>query len=273
MPLIDRRTESYGSFEGQTGDLYLPAGIHLPVVCLLHGGFWRMPYGRDQMAAIAQDLALQGFAVWNLEYRRLGSPAAGWPGTFDDVNMGIEHLAHLALSGVDLDLTRVAMVGHSAGGQLALWAAARQRLAWPTDTASHVRIAAVAGLAAITNLVSAYGNRLCGNAVSEFMGGAPADFPARYEFASPRCLLPLGIPQLILHGAADDSVPIEMARTYTQAARYAGDCVEFLELAGAGHMDYLDPCSEAHAALCDWLFRLLLVSQPPSSSPQIPDLH
>lgn len=260
MPLIDRRTESFGPFEGQAGDLYLPAGNHPPVVCLLHGGFWRMPYGQDQMEAVAQDLALRGFAVWNMEYRRLGSLAAGWPGTFDDVNMGIEHLAHLVVNGVDLDLTRVATVGHSAGGQLALWAAARQRVARLKVTASHVRITAVAGLAAVTDLVSAYENSLGGNAVSEFMGGAPADLQARYESASPRCLLPLGIPQLILHGSADDSVPIEMARAYNQAALDAGDCVEFIELGDAGHMDYLDPCSEAHAALCDWLFRLLLVS-------------
>jgi acetyl esterase/lipase len=87
------KTERYGPLESQEGDLYLPARTRPPVVCLLHGGFWRMPHGRDQLHAVAEDLARRGFAVWNLEYRRLGTPSGGWPGTFDDVVVGIEHLS------------------------------------------------------------------------------------------------------------------------------------------------------------------------------------
>ncbi len=215
-----------------------------------------MPYGRDQMTNIAQDLALHGFAVWNLEYRRLGAPTSGWPGTFDDVMMGIEHLADMVANGVNLDLTRVVVVGHSAGGQLALWAAARQRTGWPNHAESRVRIAAVVGQAAVADLARAYDLGVGGSAVAELMGGAPADQPERYKLASPRALLPLGIPQLVIHGTADDFVPIEIARAYVQAALDAGDKVEFLELADAGHMDYLDPSSKAHAALCSWLVRL-----------------
>jgi pimeloyl-ACP methyl ester carboxylesterase len=215
-----------------------------------------MPYGRDQMTNIAQDLALQGFAAWNFEYRRLGSSTCGWPDTFNDVMMGIEHLADMAANGVNLDLTRVVVVGHSAGGQLALWAAARQLTGWPNHTEYRVRIAAVVAQAAVADLVRAYDLGVGGSAIAELMGGAPADQPARYKFASPRALLPLGIPQLVIHGTADDVVPIEIARAYAQAALDAGDKVEFLELAGAGHMDYLDPSSKAHAALCSWLVRL-----------------
>lgn len=253
---VDRHAISYGPLKAQEGDLYLPAGARLPVVCLLHGGFWRMPYGRDQMTAIAQDLFLQGFAVWNMEYRRLGEPSSGWPGTFDDVKMGINHLARLVADGLDLDLTRVAVVGHSAGGQLALWAAARQAADGPNHTEPRVRIAAVAGLAAVADLVQAHILGMGGSAITELMGGTPAEQPARYESASPRALLPLGVPQLVLHGTADDVVPIETARAYTQAARDAGDKVEFHELAGAGHMDFLDPSSEAHTALRSWLVHL-----------------
>lgn len=256
MPPFVLRTESYGSLNTQEGDLYLPPGPNLPVVCLLHGGFWRMPYGRDQMTNIAQDLALQGFAVWNFEYRRLGASTCGWPDAFHDVTMGIEHLAGMIANGINLDLTRVVVVGHSAGGQLALCAAARQRTGWQNNTESRVRIAAVIAQAAVADLVRAYDLGVGGNAVAELMGGAPADQQERYEFASPRALLPLGIPQLVLHGTADDVVPIEISRAYAQAALNAGDKVEFLELAGAGHMDYLDPSSKAHAALCSWLVRI-----------------
>ncbi|MCM2316459.1 MAG: alpha/beta hydrolase, partial [Thermoanaerobaculia bacterium] len=150
------RTERYGPHDGQEGDLHIPSRSRPPVVCLLHGGFWRMPYGRSQFDAVAHDLARRGFAVWNLEYRRLGAPTAGWPGTFDDVLAGIEHLARFAEEGVDLDLDRVAVIGHSAGGHLALWAAARQRADEGSGIARRVRISAVAGLAPVADLVDAH---------------------------------------------------------------------------------------------------------------------
>lgn len=102
------RTIRYGSAPGQEGDLLLPSTSRPPVICLLHGGFWRMPYGRDQMTDVARDLAARGFAVWNLEYRRVGAPGGGWPGTLDDVGAGIAYLARLVADGIDLDLGRVA---------------------------------------------------------------------------------------------------------------------------------------------------------------------
>src|SRR5688572_18692450 len=116
-------TFNYGRDDQQAGDLSLPGAARPPVVCLLHGGFWRMPHGRAELAPIARDLCTRGFAVWNLEYRRVGAPGGGWPGTLQDVGAGIDHLATLAADGIGLDLDRVAVVGHSAGGQLALWSA------------------------------------------------------------------------------------------------------------------------------------------------------
>jgi acetyl esterase/lipase len=240
------QTIRYGQDEGQEGDLHLPGRRRPAVVCLLHGGFWRMPHGREQMTPIAEDLASRGFAVWNLEYRRLGTPGAGWPGTLEDVADGIEHL--------DLDLDRVTVVGHSAGGHLALWSAARPG---PRGAASpRVRVAAAIGLAPIADLARAYESGVGGEAVAELIGGAPGRYPERFRAASPVEMLPLGIRQLLLHGTADHAVPIELSRRYARMASAAGDDVELVELPGAGHMDFLDPDGEAHAILCRWLLAL-----------------
>jgi acetyl esterase/lipase len=205
------------------------------------------------MTAIARDLARRGFAVWNLEYRRLGATTGGWPGTFDDATAGIGHLESLVADGIDLDLDRVIVVGHSAGGHLALWSAARRRADGKTGAAERVPIRAAVGLAPVADLVRAYELGLGGGAVAELLGGTPTGQAARYRSASPRAMLPLDVQQLVIHGTSDDVVPIEIARSYVRAARAAGDRVELLELSDTGHMDFLDPSSAAHAALCDWL--------------------
>jgi acetyl esterase/lipase len=241
----------YGPSVDQEADLHLPATQRPPVVCLLHGGFWRMPHGRDQMAAIADDLVSRGFAVWNLEYRRLGAPGAGWPGTMDDAAAGIDHLAQLSLDGIDLDLDRVTVVGHSAGGHLALWVAARSRSR--SAQPPRVRVLAAVGLAPIADLACAYELRVGGDVVAELLGGPPRQYPERFKAASPIEMLPLRVRQLVLHGTADAVVPIDLSRRYSRAAEAAGDAVELVESSGTGHMEYLDPRSEAHATLCRWL--------------------
>lgn len=244
-------TIPYGLSADQEADLYLPEIPRPPVVCLLHGGFWRMPYGRDQMAAVAEALVSRGFAIWNLEYRRLGVPDAGWPATMDDVAAGVDHLVQLSAAGIDLDLDRVVIVGHSAGGHLALWAAARHRARHPPS--QRVRIAAAVGLAPIADLAQAYELRVGGEVVAELMGGTPGQHPDRYRQASPIEMLPLGVRQLILHGTADADVPIELSRRYARAAAATGDTVELFELPGTGHMEFLDPRTEACETLCRWL--------------------
>ena len=210
-----------------------------------------MPHGRDQMAAIADDLVSRGLAVWNLEYRRLGAPGAGWPATMDDVAAGVSHLAQLSLGGVDLDLDRVAVVGHSAGGHLALWVAGRSRS--QSAHSPRVRVLAAVGLAPIADLARAYELKVGGEVVRELLGGTPNQCPERFRAASPMEMLPLRVRQLILHGTADDVVSVDLSRCYARAAEAAGDTVELIELSGTGHMDYLDPSSEAHATLCRWL--------------------
>jgi acetyl esterase/lipase len=253
IPLM-RADLAYGPHPSQRGDLYVPERPKAPVVCLLHGGFWRMPYGRDQMVPLAEDLVAHGFAVWNLEYRRLGE-GGGWPTTFEDVALGIDHLAALVEGGEDLDLSRVATMGHSAGGHLALWAAGRHHVQGSPNP--KVRVAATVGQAAVADLHRAFELDLSQSVVAELLGGSPSDHPERYASASPRALLPLRIPQLLVHGTSDDVVPIEIARSYAKAAQDAGDAAALLELPAADHFAHLDVLSPAWAAVRGWLTQVL----------------
>jgi acetyl esterase/lipase len=216
-----------------------------------------MPWGRDLMIDMAEALATRGFAVWNIEYRRLGTPPDGWPITLDDVAAAVEHLGHVAAAGAALDLDRIVLVGHSAGGHLALWAAANAN----GSDRGRVRVAAVAGLAPVSDLARAHELNLGRGAVAELIGGSPSEYPDRYRAASPRERLPLAVRQMILHGTEDEDVPIELSRSYVQAALAAGDSVDFIELPGTGHMEYLDPSSPAFTTLAGWLERVTRAAQ------------
>ncbi len=242
-------TKHYGDHTSQVGELYLPSVAHPAIVCLLHGGFWRMPYGHDQMIDIAQDLIQRDFAVWNLEYRRLGELTGGWPSTFDDVMQGVNHLVELVTEGIDLNLENVALVGHSAGGHLALWVAGNNQ----DKIDDKINITAVVGQAPIANLVDAHNLKVGGSTISELLGGTPQEFPERYTHASPHTRFPVGIPQLLMHGTADTYVPISLTRNYVEQVQAMGEPTELIELVGMGHMEYLDPASQAHARLCHWL--------------------
>jgi acetyl esterase/lipase len=153
---------------------------------VIHGGFWRDAYDRSLMDALCEDLASAGWAAWNLEYRRLRS-GGGWPETFEDVAAGIAHVQEL----VD-DLSVVATIGHSAGGHLALWAAARPE--------PRVRVTHAVAQAGVVDLVEAARLKLSRGAAEELLGGSPAEVPDRYELVSPAARLPLGVPQLLVHG-------------------------------------------------------------------------
>jgi acetyl esterase/lipase len=223
-------TVRYGTEPDQFGQLRPAAGT-APVVVLLHGGYWRQRYGLDLMEPLAADLNARGYAVWNLEYRR-----TGWPDLFDDVAAGLDALAGLADRG--LDLTRVALVGHSAGGHLALWVCTAR---------TRIRPAFVVSLAGVCDLVEAARQRLSRGAVLELLGGGPDEVPDRYREACPTLLLPLGVRQLVVHGTEDGGVPFEFGPRYVAAARAAGDDCELLALPGVEHFALIDPASAAWA--------------------------
>jgi acetyl esterase/lipase len=256
---VVHRDESYGAHAVQNGDLYLPAAIAKPpVVVLVHGGFWSMPYDKSLMEKLAFDLAHRGYAVWNIEYRRLGAEGGGWPGEFQDVAAAVDHLTTLAQRGIALDLERVVSVGHSAGGHFALWIAGRHHIAHGQPGASpRVRVRAAVGQAPVPDLVDGEGTSVGGGVVDRLLGGTPAQYPERYAAASPRALLPLGVPQLIVHGDADHIVPLTLSQAYVAAARAVHEHVTLDVLPGVGHFEHIDPTSVAWAPVVPFLDRVL----------------
>jgi acetyl esterase/lipase len=248
--------EAYGPGSDRFGELWRPTGAGpWPVAVLLHGGFWRWDRTLALMGPLAADLARRGFAVWNLEYRRVGQPGGGWPGTLEDVAAGLDHLTRLAAR-ERLDLDRLVVAGHSAGGQLALWSAARPGLeAGAPGAGPRVVPGLVVSLAGVCDLHAGARTGIGEGAVAAFLGAGPDQAPERYRLASPLSRLPLGVPQLLLHGDADPRVPVGQSRAYAAAASAAGDPVELLELAGIDHMTVIDPTSAAWAEVVRQLRR------------------
>jgi len=249
------RSHRYGPHASQRGDLYVPSGPgpH-PVMVLIHGGSWQKRYGKVFTRGLAGDLLRRGWAVWNIEYRRVGA-GGGWPNTFADVAAAIDHLA--ALGEERLDLDRVSILGHSAGGHLALWAAGRPNLPdgapGALDGPPRVRPRRVISQAGVADLADAY-RRWDGGVVRDLMSGSPDQVPERYAAGDPIRLLPLEIPALIVHGVRDETVSIEISRGYAEAARAAGSEVEVIEIEGeVGHRTHLDPRSAAWAAVVERL--------------------
>ncbi len=238
-------TLAYGQDANQFVDLYLPrgAGLH-PVVILVHGGCWRERYSAKPLGGVCRALTGAGFAVWNIEYRRNGN-GGGYPQTLLDVAQAADLLRSAAAEHT-LDLSRVVTMGHSAGGQLALWLAGRSRLppTSPVYNANPLAVRGVVCLAGVIDLVNAVSQGLCDDSLPLIMGGLPDDVPQHYQSASPKELLPLGVRQIHIVGDADEEI-LANVRPYVEAAQAAGDAVTLTIVPEAGHFELVVATTEA----------------------------
>ncbi|WP_069885881.1 alpha/beta hydrolase [Streptomyces luteocolor] len=264
-------TASYGEHPDQVVDFYAPRGEGpprpAPLVVVLHGGAWRAPYDRQHITPFADFLARRGFAVANVEYRRGSSipaqggdgPVAGrWPETFDDVAAAFDALPALVRDALpSADPRRTVVTGHSAGGHLALWAAARHVLPadapWRTDRPAPLR--GVVALAPIADFTVAEELAVCGGASAQLLGGAER-FAERLPYADPAALLPTGIATTVVQGRTDITVPQAVAEAYADAAAKAGEVVGLTLLEDVGHFPLIDPAADACAVVAEEIAQL-----------------
>lgn len=264
--MVTRERIPYGPHRDQWGELFLPAGagpdFPARVVVVIHGGYWRDQWTAELGLPTSLDLAERGYAVWNLEYRRAGQDNAagktgdgGWPATFRDVAMGIDHLASLGDKGVDV--SRVAALGHSAGGHLAVWAAGRGAQAARTGGEKpSVPLVGVVSQAGVLDLAAAHRLKLSNDAAANLMGGPESEHPDEYALADPMRRLPTGVPVFAVHSRTDEAVPFELSEAYVAAAQQAGDPAELHETSG-DHFALITPGNEAYETCRALLARLL----------------
>ncbi len=251
---------AYGNGPAQFGELRLPKGSSFkkpfPVAVVVHGGCWVSRFNLDYMSHLSADLAAAGVATWSIEYRRVGDDGGAWPGTFIDAGAGLDYVRTLAMA-YGLDLRRVVVVGHSAGGHLALWLAARGKLGKesPIFVRDPLPLAGVVALAAITDLRRS--GTACDVNVGQLMRGTADKDATNYEQASPISLLPLGVRQIIVQGDSDRFIPTAMATTYVDAAKQKGDSVKLVLIEKAGHFDLVDPQASAWARVKEEILALL----------------
>ena len=233
----------YGDEPGQDIEAWLPSGPAgpAPLIFLVHGGCWLEAYDRSHLRPLATALSERGYVVLLPEYRRVGQPGGGWPGTFEDIASAVDAIADLPIA--EADTENSVLVGHSAGGHLALWAAGRDRIGIGNSLyrESPFMPRAAIGLAAITDLEDyAGGDNSCQRVTPELMGGRPEERPGRYAQASP-AVLGTSIPTVLLQGSADAIVPPAQARALPGA--------ELRLLEGAGHFDLVHPGTPAFGVL------------------------
>jgi len=192
-------------------------------------------------------LTRKGIITCNLEYRRLGDSGGGWPGTFQDVSLATDHILETFSSDPRVDAARKAVIGHSAGGHLALWLVSRHSIPQlsPLHGDQKYRLGTAVSLAGVCDLRTAWKQRLGNGVAARLMGGTPDLYPDRYDAGSPIELLPSGTRQVLIHGTADDIVPVSQSEKFVERAEQLGEWPNLVKLNGVGHFELIDPESDA----------------------------
>ena len=269
-PPFDARIR-YGYDDTQFSELRFPSGKGpFPLLFVVHGGFWQSHYDLLHIGHLCAALTSRGVITCNLEYRRIGNRGGGWPGTFLDINLATRNIIQTMSPDPRFDLTRTAIIGHSAGGHLALWLVGSHRISKdsPLHSVQKQAITGAISLAGVSDLRLAWKQKLGHGVVTRLIGGTPEEHPDRYNAGSPIELLPTGARQILVHGTADDTVPFSQSEAYVEKAEKLGDRPTLFRLQGIDHYELIDPESKAWPIVAEAVLSLLGLPGHHSQSPK-----
>jgi acetyl esterase/lipase len=262
-PPFDERVQ-YGEDHQHFAELRFPVGRGpFPYLFVIHGGFWQSAYDLSHIGHLCAALTGEGIITCNVEYRRLGDPGGGWPGTFQDIGLATERISEIISQDPRVDTSRTAVIGHSAGGHLALWVVSRHRVpkASALFSAQRYRLGGAVSLAGVCDLRTAWKQRLGNGIVTSLMGGTPEQHPDRYDSGSPIELLPALTKQVLVHGTDDNIVPVSQSEKFVERAQQLGEHPTLVKLGGTGHFELIDPESDVWSSVAYAVLHMLDVKE------------
>lgn len=262
-PLFDVRVH-YGNDPNQFAELRFPnVKGSFPLLFVVHGGFWQSEYDLSHIGHLCAAFTSRGIITCSIEYRRIGNPGGGWPGTFQDIGLATRSIFRDLSNDSRFDQARTAIIGHSAGGHLALWLVGSHRISKdsPLHNEQKQEIRRAISLGGVSDLRSAWKKKLGRGTVTRLMSGTPEEHPDRYDAGSPIELLPTGARHALVHGTDDDTVPLSQSEAFVEKAEKLGDQSTLVKLDGIGHYELIDPESEAWQPVVRAVLSLLDLDQ------------